>query len=140
MTARDRAAVADTLLVTVLRLARVPQAELARRSSLSTKHVNQLCKGLVPMSIDVALRLEQQLGIPAELWMHADTLVQIAAQRAAAEQQRLHAAQCGPERGGFRVCYCTGPCCHPIRDGRRVCVCPGCRATPESAGNRKDQT
>lgn len=72
---------AESLLVTVLGLARLPQAELARRASLSTKHVNQLCRGLVPMSIDIALRLEEQFGIPAELWMHADTTTRIAAQR-----------------------------------------------------------
>lgn len=69
------------LIVTILALARMRQAELARRTGLSTKHVNQLCKGIVPMSIDIALRLEQQLGIPAELWMHADTTSRIAAQR-----------------------------------------------------------
>jgi hypothetical protein len=61
---------------------------------------------------------------------------------AAAELQRqtIHASLCGPDRGGFRVCYCTEACCHPIRDGQRVCICAGCRATPQSAGNRKDQT
>lgn len=52
-------------------------------------------------------------------------------------RQQIHNAQCGPERGGFRVCYCDQPCCHPVRDGRRVCVCAGCRATPDSAGNRE---
>lgn len=71
----------EPLIVTVLALARVRQVELARRTGLSPKHVNQLCKGLVPMSIDIALRLEAQLGIPAELWMHADTTNRIAQQR-----------------------------------------------------------
>lgn len=75
------------LIVTVLALARMRQAELARRTGLSTKHVNQLCKGIVPMSIDIALRLEAQFGIPAELWMHADTTNRIAQQRLAKPYQ-----------------------------------------------------
>lgn len=93
---------ADSLLVTVLALARMPQAELARRADLSTKHVNQLCKGLVPMSIDVALRLEEQLGIAAELWMHADTTARLAAARQAARAEsdacRLVELPSGPIR------------------------------------------
>ena len=35
------------------------QRELARRADLSPKHVNQLLHGLVPLSADVATRLER---------------------------------------------------------------------------------
>lgn len=55
------------------------------------------------------------------------------------DQQQIHAAQCGPARGGFKVCYCTAPCCHPIRDGQPLCICPDCRATNTCPGNQKEQ-
>ena len=44
------------------------QRELARRAGLSPKHVNKLLHGLVPLSADVALRLERVTGTPARLW------------------------------------------------------------------------
>ena len=43
-------------------------AELARRTGLSEKHVSQLLNAKVPLSMEVALQLEQVLGIPARLW------------------------------------------------------------------------
>ena len=48
------------------------QADLAARSRLSPKHVNQLIKGLVPLSADVAVALERCLGVPGELWLRAE--------------------------------------------------------------------
>jgi HTH-type transcriptional regulator / antitoxin HigA len=44
------------------------QRELARRTGLSPKHVNKLLHGLVPLSVDVAVRLERVLGAPALFW------------------------------------------------------------------------
>jgi HTH-type transcriptional regulator/antitoxin HigA len=44
------------------------QRDLARRSGLSPKHVNKLLQGLVPLSADVAVRLERVTGTPARLW------------------------------------------------------------------------
>lgn len=44
------------------------QRELARRTGLSPKHVNRLMQGLVPLSADVAQRLEHVTGTPARLW------------------------------------------------------------------------
>jgi HTH-type transcriptional regulator/antitoxin HigA len=44
------------------------QRELARRTGLSPKHVNKLLHGLVPLSADVAVRLERVTGTPARLW------------------------------------------------------------------------
>lgn len=70
-----------TLLASVLTLANMPQAELARRTGTSTKHINQLCKGIVPMSVDIALRLEHVLGINALHWLHADAATRVAERR-----------------------------------------------------------
>ena len=44
------------------------QRDLARRTGLSPKHVNKLLHGLVPLSADVAVRLERVIGTPARLW------------------------------------------------------------------------
>jgi HTH-type transcriptional regulator/antitoxin HigA len=44
------------------------QAELATRTGLSTKHVNQLLQGVAHISPDTAHRLELATGIPARLW------------------------------------------------------------------------
>jgi HTH-type transcriptional regulator/antitoxin HigA len=44
------------------------QRDLARRTGLSPKHVNKLLHGLVPLSADVAVRLERVLGTPALFW------------------------------------------------------------------------
>jgi HTH-type transcriptional regulator / antitoxin HigA len=44
------------------------QRDLARRADLSPKHVNKLLQGLVPVSADVAVRLERVTGTPARLW------------------------------------------------------------------------
>jgi len=44
------------------------QRELARRAGLSPKHVNKLLQGLVPLSADVAVRLERVVGTPARFW------------------------------------------------------------------------
>src|ERR1700759_2455420 len=44
------------------------QRDLARRADLSPKHVNKLLQGLVPLSADVAVRLERVTGTPARLW------------------------------------------------------------------------
>jgi HTH-type transcriptional regulator / antitoxin HigA len=44
------------------------QRDLARRTGLSPKHVNKLLHGLVPLSADVAVRLERVMGTPARIW------------------------------------------------------------------------
>ncbi|MBB6475471.1 ImmA/IrrE family metallo-endopeptidase [Sphaerisporangium rubeum] len=44
------------------------QRDLATRLDMSPKHVNQLIQGLVPLSSDMAHRLELVTGTPARLW------------------------------------------------------------------------
>jgi len=46
----------------------IDQRELAARSGLSAKHINQIIKGLVPISHDTAIRLERVTGVPARMW------------------------------------------------------------------------
>jgi HTH-type transcriptional regulator / antitoxin HigA len=44
------------------------QAELASRTNLSAKHINQVIKGNATLSPEMALRLERALGIPSQVW------------------------------------------------------------------------
>lgn len=46
----------------------ISQAELASRAGLSPKHVNQVIKGVVPLSAEMALALERVLGTPSHVW------------------------------------------------------------------------
>ncbi|MCQ8195472.1 helix-turn-helix domain-containing protein [Streptomyces rugosispiralis] len=66
------------------------QAELATRTGLTPKHINQVLQGVVPLSGEVAQRLEYAVKVPARLWnrLEADyrtQQVRLAQERAQAE-------------------------------------------------------
>ena len=44
------------------------QAELARRTGLAKKTVNEIIKGKAPITPETALKLERVLGVPASFW------------------------------------------------------------------------
>jgi HTH-type transcriptional regulator/antitoxin HigA len=44
------------------------QAELAARTGLSTKHINQIVQGIAPLTPDTAIALERVTGVPAHIW------------------------------------------------------------------------
>jgi HTH-type transcriptional regulator/antitoxin HigA len=44
------------------------QAELAARAGLSAKHVNQIIKGMAPITLETAVVLERITGVPASVW------------------------------------------------------------------------
>lgn len=48
------------------------QADLASRTGLSAKHVNQVVQGVALMSADTAIALERVLGTPASVWTRLD--------------------------------------------------------------------
>ena len=52
------------------------QADLARRTGLSTKHINQIVKGKVPITTDAARRLERATGVPDRLWNNLESRYQ----------------------------------------------------------------
>lgn len=65
-----------------LEAADVSQAMLAVATGLTTKHVNQVCQGNAPLSVDVALRIESALpALSAEDLMVAQTRAQVRAAR-----------------------------------------------------------
>lgn len=57
------------------------QAELARRTGLTPKHVNQVLKGAATLSADVAQRLEYATGTPARWWLRLEADYQAAVVR-----------------------------------------------------------
>ncbi|RJF40365.1 addiction module antidote protein, HigA family [Actinomyces sp. 2119] len=46
----------------------VSAAELSRRLGVSRRHVSRLLHGEVPLSREMALRLEEVTGVPARIW------------------------------------------------------------------------
>jgi addiction module HigA family antidote len=55
-------------LAEVLEARGMSQAELARRTGLSAKHINLILKGSASITPDTALKLEHVLNIPARIW------------------------------------------------------------------------
>ncbi len=50
----------------------MPRNELAERTGLTPKHVNEIIKGKASISEDTALRLERVLGIDASFWRNLE--------------------------------------------------------------------
>lgn len=50
------------------------QKEFAQRMGLSEKHISRLINGKVELTIDVSLRLESVLGMPAKFWINMESL------------------------------------------------------------------
>jgi HTH-type transcriptional regulator/antitoxin HigA len=86
----DYAVHAGTVLRAELDARQLSQADLALRTGLSPKHVNQIVQGVVPLSAEVALLLERTLGVPSRVWNALEANHRDAVTRAAA-QERLAA-------------------------------------------------
>lgn len=52
------------------------QADLAKRTNLTPKHINEVVAGKAAISPDMALRLETVLGIPASFWNNLEAKYQ----------------------------------------------------------------
>lgn len=57
------------------------QADLAKRTNLTPKHINEVIAGKAAISPDMALRLETVLGIPASFWNNLEANFQEAQAR-----------------------------------------------------------
>lgn len=60
-------------LAEVLQAREMSQAELARRTGLSAKHINLILKGSASITPDTALTFERVLNIPARIWSALET-------------------------------------------------------------------
>lgn len=56
----------------VLENADMSQAELAKRTGLSTKHINQIVNGAAPITPETALLLERATGVSARTWSNLE--------------------------------------------------------------------
>lgn len=66
------------------------QHELATRTDLPTKHINQLIKGAVALTPETALRLERALGTPAHVWNNLESAYQSHRARQAETERLRH--------------------------------------------------
>lgn len=57
------------LLRRILAAQGMSQAELARRTGLTPKHVNGVCKGYNNLGPEAAVLVEYATGVPAEVWL-----------------------------------------------------------------------
>ncbi|MFC7279220.1 HigA family addiction module antitoxin [Paractinoplanes rhizophilus] len=64
------------LLAQVLEARGLRQSELAERTGLSAKHINQIIKQSIGISSDVAVLLERALGVTADIWIQWDAAYQ----------------------------------------------------------------
>lgn len=60
------------MLTNILEQRNIRQAELAERTGLTSKHVNQIVKDKAGISGDVAVLLERALDIPTQFWTRLD--------------------------------------------------------------------
>jgi addiction module HigA family antidote len=68
----DYASAPGEILAEVLGERGMSQADLARRTDLSTKHINQLIQGEAALSPETALKLERVTQVPARLWSNLE--------------------------------------------------------------------
>ncbi len=58
------------LVLDELQERKMSQTDLAVESGWTLKHINQVIKGHVPISIDFALMLEELWGVDARVWLN----------------------------------------------------------------------
>jgi HTH-type transcriptional regulator / antitoxin HigA len=63
------------------------QRDLAARTGLTPKTVNEIVQGKAPITAETALKLERVLGRPAHFWQNLESLYQAARVR---EQEQAH--------------------------------------------------
>lgn len=63
------------------------QAELSKRTGLSTKHISEIINGKTPITQETSLKLENVLGIPASFWNNLEANYQETKARLEAEKE-----------------------------------------------------
>jgi addiction module HigA family antidote len=88
----DWAAPPGQLLADTIEHLGMTQSDLAARTGLSTKHINQVIKQSVPISPQVALHLERATGVSATIWnrMEADFRVMTAREEDRKREEHQH--------------------------------------------------
>lgn len=84
----DKPVMPGELLLEYLEALGMAQVDLARRTGLTSKTVNEIVKGKAPISPETAIKLERVLGRPARFWMNLESNYQEDCVRLA-EQARM---------------------------------------------------
>ncbi len=71
----------------------MPQNELAERTGLTPKTINEIVKAKAPITPDTALKLERSLGLPAEFWLVREQNYQEWRARVRAEAEQADAVE-----------------------------------------------
>ena len=71
MTKRKPVTVGEMLIEEFLKPMGLTQAELAEKTGLPRKHVNELCRGRRSVTADTALILARTFGNSADFWLNA---------------------------------------------------------------------
>lgn len=71
----------------VLDALKMSQAQLAARTGLSTKHINQVIQGVATLSPEIAIVLERAVGVPSKVWNDMEAAHQDAQARERAQQR-----------------------------------------------------
>lgn len=66
------------------------QSDLARRTGLSAKHVNQIARGNAAVTAETAILIERATGVPAHVWANLESAYQVHRSRAK-DAERLSA-------------------------------------------------
>lgn len=100
----------------------IRQSELAERTGLTAKHINQLVSGNIGISTDVAILLERALDAEAGFWMRAEADYQAHVSRKKAKAQLLEFSQWAAkfDPGTLQRHEITGPQDDPATKAERV--------------------
>lgn len=85
----DYAVSPGEMLASEMEIRGMTQQELARRTGVTTKHINEVINAKAPISPAMAIKLERAIGMPAQYWMNLEANYQEITARLAEEKQLL---------------------------------------------------
>lgn len=132
-----------TLLRNTLAVLGMRQVDLAKRAGLSAKHVNQIAKGVVGVTPEVALKLEHVTGVPAMEWNRVNAAHQVGLLRRRprvwwSESQGVLEELPGAVRNPVRVIRVTGNVVLDAMPGDSVELLPAELLTPQTSTVERD--
>ena len=83
----DYAVAPGEILLDVLEQRGISQAQMARRLNVAANTLNRLARGETALTYDMALKLERTLGVPASLWLNAETNYRLCKKRREEEEE-----------------------------------------------------
>ena len=97
------------ILLDVLDQRGISQAQMARRLDVAANTLNRLTRGETALTYDMALKLERTLGVPASLWLNAETNYRLCKKRREEEDalnERRDLLERAPIKEAIKRGYC----------------------------------